>query len=66
MKSFAKPKLFSQLFSAFLKAKSIFQHFEYQSEPHSWCTSEILDCKKGGYLNAKKARARIIVDIQHV
>ena len=35
MKSFAKPKLFSQLFSAFLKAKSIFQHFEYQSEPHS-------------------------------
>ena len=35
MKSSAKPKLLSELFSVFLKAKLNFQHFEYQSQPHS-------------------------------
>ena len=53
MKSTAKPKLFSELFSAFLEAKSNPQHFEYQSESHSWCTSEIWDYKKRSYLNAE-------------
>ena len=50
-----KPKIFSEFFSAFLKAKSSFQHFDEKDEPHSWCTSETWDRKKRGYINAEKS-----------
>ena len=49
-----KLKIFSQFFSAFPKPIWNFGHFETKDEPHSWCFSEMIDCKKRGYLNAWK------------
>ena len=40
-----KQKTFSELFSAFLKSRSNFHHFEKKCDPHSLCISEITDSK---------------------
>ena len=47
-----KLKIFFSDFSNFLKSTSNFEHFRKRDEPHSWSTSEIIDCKKRGYLKA--------------
>ena len=43
-----KQKTFSQLFSAFLKIRLNFEHFEKKEDPHSLCISETTDCKRRG------------------
>ena len=45
-----KKNLFWEFFSAFLKSRSIFEHFEKKDDPHSFCISEIPDCKKRSYI----------------
>ena len=47
----ANKNIFS-IFWPFLKSASNFEQFEKKNEPHRWCISEIVDCKKRGYLNA--------------
>ena len=44
-----KWKIFSQLFSAFLKSISNFEHFEKKDKPQGWCIYEIIDCKMPDY-----------------
>ena len=46
-----KLKVFSELFDAFLKSTSNFEHFFKKDDPHSWCIYELIDCKRSGYLN---------------
>ena len=45
-------KIFSELFSAFLKSGSNLQCFEKEDDPQRLFASEIIDCKNRGYLNA--------------
>ena len=52
MKLSPKLKMCSHFFSGFLKSTSNFEDFEKMDELHSWCISEIIDCKKRGYLNS--------------
>ena len=47
-----KLKRFAQFLSAYPQAASNLEHFEKRDEPHSWCTSEIIDCKMCDYWNA--------------
>ena len=42
-----KQKSFSQLFSAFLKSISNFEHFQEKDDPHSRCISQITFSEKG-------------------
>ena len=46
-----KEKTFSEFFIAFLKSKSNLEHFKKKDESHSLSISEIIDSKRGGYLN---------------
>ena len=45
-------EIFSLLFSAFPKSTWKFEYFEIKDEPQRGFLSEIIDCKKQGYLNA--------------
>ena len=47
-----KLKVFSQLFTAFLKPTFNFKHFEKRDESHSLGVSEIIDCEMRAYVNA--------------
>ena len=49
-----KQKKFCQIFSAFLKSKSNFQHFEINDDPHSLYISHIMDCERLGHSNDLK------------
>ena len=40
-----KANVFSQLFAAYLKSTSNFEHFEKKDNPDSLCVFEIKDCK---------------------
>ena len=41
-----KIKFISQFFSIFLKASSIFEHFEKKDDIHSQCISEVRDSQR--------------------
>ena len=43
--------MISHFFTAFLKSTFNFEHFETKDEPHSLCTSEILDRERPAYVN---------------
>ena len=43
-----KQKTFSGFFCAFLKSSLNFEYFQKINDRHSWCISEIMDCKKRG------------------
>ena len=43
-----KQKTFSQFFSAFLKSRSNFEHFQDDGDHHSLCISETTNCKRRG------------------
>ena len=45
-------KIFSQLFPAFLESTLNLNYFETKDEPQRLFVYEIIDWKKGGYLNA--------------
>ena len=45
-------KIFSQLFSASKKSASNLKYFQRDDDPQRLLTSEIIDCKKPGYLSA--------------
>ena len=47
-----KEKTFRQFFSPFLKCACNLEHFEKKDEYPSLIISEIMDCERGGYLNA--------------
>ena len=64
MQTFAQPvqtplslreKPFSEFFIAFLKSTWNVEHFQKKRESSSSSISEIIDSKRGGYLNALKA-----------
>ena len=42
-----KQNTFSQFFSAFLKSKLNFEHFQKKDDPHSRCTSQITVSENG-------------------
>ena len=46
-----KQKTFFLFFSAFLKSRSTFEHFQKKDDRHSSCISEITECKRRGYTN---------------
>ena len=46
-----KEKTFSEFSIAFLKSKSNVKKFEKKGQSHSLSISEIIDFKRGGYLN---------------
>ena len=50
-----KQKTFSRFFIAFLKSIWNGEHFQKKGESSSLSISEIIDSKRGGYLNAWKA-----------
>ena len=50
-----KQKTFSRFFIAFLKSTWNGEHFEKKGESSRLSISEIIDSKRGGYLNAWKA-----------
>ena len=50
-----KQKTFSGFLVAFLKSTWNGEHFEKKGESFSLSISEIIDCKRGGYLSAWKA-----------
>ena len=50
-----KQKSFSGFFIAFLKSTWNGEHFQKKGESSSLSISEIIDSKRGGYLNAWKA-----------
>ena len=50
-----KQKTFPWFFIAFLKSTSNGEHFQKREESSSLSISEIIDSKRGGYLNAWKA-----------
>ena len=49
-----KSKNFSEFFAAFLKPKLNFENFEKKDDLHSFCISEIVDCKKAVRKMSKK------------
>ena len=59
-------KIFSQFFLHFRNLKKILQYFEKENESQSLFVSEIIDCKKPGYLSAEKALCQNLMDSQHV
>ena len=48
-------KLFAEIFSSFPEFKSKLDYFEKKDEPRRLFVSEIIHCKKRGYLNTQKA-----------
>ena len=50
-----KQKTFCRYFIAFLKSTWNGEHFQKKGESSSLSISEIIDSKRGGYLNAWKA-----------
>ena len=48
-------KISSQFFSAFSKSTKNLEYFEKKDEDRKLFFSEIIDCKKRGYLNPEKA-----------
>ena len=44
-------KMFSEMFTPFLKFSSIFEHFDKKDDPHNLCISGIKDCKTLVYKN---------------
>ena len=48
-------KILSQLLFAFPESTYYLKYFEKHDDPHRLFVSEIIDCKKRCYLNAKKA-----------
>ena len=48
-------KLFSQCFSAFPQSTKNLEYFQTKDEPQKLFFSDIIDCKKWGYVNAQKA-----------
>ena len=56
-----KQKFFSQYFSAFLKSRISFEHFQIKYDHHSWCISESMDSEKRGYLNVWKVALQRIL-----
>ena len=46
-----KQKPFLKIFSAVLKSRLSFNHFEKKRWPYSLCISEISDCKRRGLIN---------------
>ena len=50
-----KQKIFSGFFIAFLKSTSNGENFQKKGESSSLSISEVIDSKRGGYLNAWKA-----------
>ena len=51
MELYQQPKFFSQFFFASLKSASNFPYFQEKEESDSFRVSEIIDSKRGGYLN---------------
>ena len=49
-----KQKTFSELFSAILKSRKNFEHFEKQDDSQSWCISEITESQNCGKTNIWK------------
>ena len=49
---YLKNKTFYLFFIAFLKCACNLEHFEKKDEYPSLIISEIMDCERGGYLNA--------------
>ena len=45
-------KIFAQFFSAFKKSTSSLKYFQEEDDPQKLFVSEIIDCKKRGYLSA--------------
>ena len=60
-----KQKKFSIFFSAFLKLRLNFEHFEKKDDPHSFCISEITDSENVVRVMSKKSRFRGPSDKQH-
>ena len=54
MQLFPNQKIFSQFFSAFPKSIYNLKYFETNDEPQRLFVSEIIDCEKWCYINAKK------------
>ena len=48
---FQKQKAFSEFFSAILKSRLNFKHFQKKYDSHSWCICDITDSQKCGYIN---------------
>ena len=48
-------KLFAEIFSSFPEFKPKLDYFEKKDEPRRLFVSEIIHCKKRGYLNTQKA-----------
>ena len=46
-----KQKTSSQFFSAFLKSRLSFEHFQKNDDPYRWCISGIMDSERAGYIN---------------
>ena len=60
-----KPKIFPPPFTAFLRSTLNSEHFEKRSEPHTLCISEIIDCERRAYVNAKESCFSTPYDRQH-
>ena len=43
-------KTSSQFFSAFLKSRLSFEHFQKNDDPYRWCISGIIDSERPGYI----------------
>ena len=56
MKFADKLKLFSELFTAFLKSPFNCKRFEKNDESHSLCLSEIIECEIRAYVNVQRVR----------
>ena len=48
---YQKQRFFSRFFSAILKSRLNFEHFQRKDDPHSWYICEITDPKKRGSIN---------------
>ena len=46
MQLLKKQRRFSEIFSAFLKFRKSFEHFQKKDDPHSWPISEITYSEK--------------------
>ena len=53
-----KKSIFYQLLSVFPEYTQNLEYFEKKDEPLKLFVSQIIDCKKRGYLNAEKANCQ--------
>ena len=51
MHLFEEPNTFCSVFLSVLKCTENCEHFEEKDEPYSLSISQIIDSKRGGYLN---------------